>query len=50
MMNHNNLPNQMTEGERAGWWAVILLLIVGAAAYFTIFMIVFSFVKETFLN
>jgi len=35
----------VTEGERAGWRAVVLLLIVGAAAYFTIFMIVFSFVK-----
>lgn len=30
----------MTEGERAGWWAVALLLMVGAAAYFTIFMVV----------
>jgi hypothetical protein len=36
----------MTEGERAGWRAVVLLLIVGAAAYFSIFMIVFSFVKQ----
>jgi hypothetical protein len=36
----------MTEGERAGLWAVVLLLIVGAAAYFTIFMIAFSFVKN----
>jgi hypothetical protein len=35
----------MTEGERAGWWAVVLLLIVGAAAYFSIFAIVFSFIK-----
>jgi hypothetical protein len=38
----------MTEGERAGRWAVVLILIVGAAAYFTIFMIVFSFIKDTF--
>jgi len=36
----------MTEGDRAGWWAVAYLLIVGATAYFTIFMIVFSFVKK----
>jgi hypothetical protein len=38
----------MTEGDRAGWWAVAYLLMMGAAAYFTIVMIVFSFVKETF--
>ena len=38
----------MNEGDRAGWWAVAYLLIVGAAAYFTIFMIVFSFVKQLF--
>lgn len=37
----------MSEADRAGWWAVVYLLMVGAAAYFTIFMIVFSFVKET---
>ncbi len=36
----------MSEGDRAGWWAVAYLLIVGAAAYFTIFMIAFSFVKK----
>jgi hypothetical protein len=36
----------MTEGQRAGLWAVVLLLIVGAAAYFTIFMIAFSFLKQ----
>ena len=36
----------MTEGEREGWWAVAYLLIVGAAAYFTIFMVVFSFIKQ----
>ena len=36
----------MTEGDRAGWWAVAYLLMVGAAAYFTIFMIAFSFVKK----
>jgi hypothetical protein len=38
----------MTEGERAGWWAVACLLMVGAAAYFTIFMVIFSFLKQTF--
>jgi hypothetical protein len=36
----------MTEGERAGWRAVILLLIVGVAAYFTIFAVAFSFLKQ----
>lgn len=36
----------MTEGEKAGWWAVAYLLLVGAAAYFTIFMVIFSFVKK----
>ncbi len=36
----------MSEGERAGRYAIVYLLIVGAAAYFTIFMIVFSFVKK----
>jgi hypothetical protein len=38
----------MTDGERAGWWAIALLLIVGAAAYFTIFMVIFSFLSQTF--
>ena len=33
----------MSEGDRAGWWAVVLLLMLGATAYFSIFMIVFSF-------
>ena len=36
----------MNEGERAGWWAIVYLLMVGAAVYFTIFAIVFSFVKK----
>jgi hypothetical protein len=36
----------MTEGERAGWRAVVLLSIVGAAAYFSIAMIVFGFLKQ----
>lgn len=36
----------MTQGEKAGWWAIAYLLLVGAAAYFTIFMVVFSFVKK----
>jgi|APGre2960657373_1045057.scaffolds.fasta_scaffold322208_1 hypothetical protein len=38
----------MTEGERAGRWAVVYLLIVGATAYFTIFMIIFSFARQLF--
>jgi hypothetical protein len=38
----------MNEGERAGWCAVVYLLMVGAAAYFTIFAGVFSFVKSLF--
>jgi hypothetical protein len=38
----------MSEADRAGWWAVVYLLMVGAGAYFTIFMIIFSFVKELF--
>jgi hypothetical protein len=38
----------MSEGERAGRYAIVYLLIVGAAVYFTIFMIVFSFVKKLF--
>jgi hypothetical protein len=38
----------MSEGDRAGVWAIVYLLMVGAAAYFTIFMIVFSFVKNLF--
>jgi len=36
----------MNEGERAGWWALAYLLMVGAAAYFTMFMVVFSFIKQ----
>jgi hypothetical protein len=38
----------MNEGERAGCWAIVYLLMIGATAYFTIFMIVFSFVKKLF--
>jgi len=38
----------MTEGDRAGVWAIVYLLMVGAAAYFTMFMVIFSFVKELF--
>ena len=38
----------MTEGEKAGCWAMVYLLMVGVAAYFTIFMVVFSFLKQTF--
>ena len=40
----------MTEDDRSGRWAVVYLLMVGAAAYFTIFMIVFDFVKKLFLS
>ena len=36
----------MTQGERAGLWAIAYLLLVGAAAYFTIFMVIYSFVKQ----
>ena len=36
----------MTEGERAGWWAIAYLLMVGVAAYFTMFMVIFSFIKQ----
>lgn len=38
----------MSEADRAGWWAIVYLLMVGAAAYFTISMIAFSFVKKLF--
>lgn len=38
----------MSEGDQAGVWAIVLLLIVGAAAYFTIFMIIFSFFRNYF--
>jgi len=38
----------MSEVDRAGWWAVVYLLMIGATAYFTIFMIVFGFVKKLF--
>ena len=38
----------MNEGEKAGRWAMAYLLMVGAAAYFTMFMVIFSFVKEMF--
>lgn len=36
----------MTEGEKAGWWAIVYLLMVGVAAYFTMFMVIFSFFKK----
>ncbi len=36
----------MNEGEKAGWFAVVFLLLVGAAAYFTIFMVIFSLIKK----
>ena len=38
----------MNEGERAGVWAIVFLLMAGAAAYFSMFMIIFSFVKKCF--
>jgi len=38
----------MTDGDKAGWWAMAYLLMVGAAAYFTIFMVIFSFIKQMF--
>ena len=38
----------MTDGERAGWWAVVYLLMVSVAAYFTMFMVIFSFIKQMF--
>jgi hypothetical protein len=40
----------MTEGEKAGRWAIAYLLMVGATAYFTIFMISFSFLKRLMSN
>jgi len=36
----------MMSGEKAGWWAIVYLLMVGAAAYFTMFMVIFSFIKR----
>lgn len=38
----------MSEGDKAGLWAIAYLLMVGAAAYFTMFMVIFSFVKQLF--
>ena len=38
----------MSEGDRAGLWAIAYLLLVGAAVYFTMFMVVFSFIKQLF--
>ena len=38
----------MTEGDRAGVWAIVYILLAGAAAYFTIFAVAFSFVKKLF--
>ena len=38
----------MTEGDRAGLWAIVYLLLLGAAAYFTIFMVIFSFLRQIF--
>lgn len=38
----------MNEGEKAGRCAIVYLLIVGAGVYFTIFMVIFSFIKQNF--
>ena len=38
----------MSEGDRAGWWAVVFLSIGLAAVYFNIFMIAFSVIKQLF--
>jgi hypothetical protein len=40
----------MTEGEKAGWWAIVYLLMVGAVVYFTMFALIFSFVRQLFWN
>ncbi len=40
----------MSEGDRAGVWAIAYLLLVGAATYFTMFMLIFSFVRQLFWN
>lgn len=39
----------MTEGERAGWWAVAYLLMALFATWFTVFAIVGFHIKEWFL-
>ena len=39
----------MTEGERAGLWALVFLCIVLAATWFTIICIVGWHIKEWFL-
>jgi len=38
----------MSPADRAGVWAIVYLLITGATAYFTIFMIVVSFIRQQF--
>ena len=38
----------MNEGEKSAVWVTVCLLMVGTAAYFTIFMIIFNFVKQLF--
>ena len=40
----------MNEGDRAGVWAIVCLLLVGVAAYFTMFMFIFNFVRQLFWN
>ena len=39
----------MTEGERAGWWAVAFLSMVLFATWFTVFAIVGFHIKKWFL-
>jgi hypothetical protein len=39
----------MTEGERAGWWAMVYLLMALFATWFTVFAIVSFHIKEWFL-
>jgi hypothetical protein len=36
----------MNEGQRAGLWAVAYLLMAGVAAYFTVFALAFSVIKQ----
>lgn len=40
----------MSEGDRAGRWAIAYLLLVGVAAYFTMFMLIFNFIRQLFWN
>jgi hypothetical protein len=40
----------MNEGDRAGVWAIVYLLLMGAAVYFTMFMLILNFVRQLFWN